>query len=122
MPRATFLLLDTALAACSSSRTANLGENCTVATDCGSGLTCYAPIVPGVCTQACANASSCPSGSACAPLVTSVGNQLCLGSCDSNANCLAGYTCCGALGNVCAPADRCSVMLTVIIPISIARR
>jgi hypothetical protein len=116
MPRATFLLLATALAACSSSRTANLGENCTVATDCGSGLTCYAPIVPGVCTQACANASSCPSGSACAPLVTSVGNQLCLGSCDSNANCLAGYTCCGALGNVCAPADRCSGMLTVIIP------
>jgi hypothetical protein len=116
MPRATLLLLAAALVACSSSRLANLAENCTVDTDCGSGLICYAPIVPGVCTQACAGGSSCPSGSACAPLVTTVGNQLCLGSCASNANCLAGYTCCGALGNVCAPADRCSGMLTAIVP------
>jgi hypothetical protein len=111
MSRATLFLL-LALLACSSNSPAKVGESCKISGDCATGLSCYLETTPGVCSVACSSALACPTDSACAPLVTTVGDQLCLGSCSSNAGCGAGYTCCAALGNVCTPAARCSGTVT----------
>jgi hypothetical protein len=106
--RATYLLLSLALFACSSNSPANLGETCNASGECAKGLTCYLDVSPGVCSEVCTSAAGCGTGTACAPLITSLGDQLCLESCASNAGCKAGYTCCSALGNVCAPSSKCT--------------
>jgi hypothetical protein len=109
MSRATRLLIFAAILACSSNRLANLGETCATEKDCAGTLSCYLATTPGVCTQNCnGGTSACPSGTACAALVTSLGDNLCLNSCTSNAGCSAGNVCCGALSNTCVPANKCT--------------
>ena len=114
MSRATCLLFSVAFLACSSNRPGNVGENCATAKDCAGGLTCYLDASPGVCTQPCDAISSCPTGTSCAALVTSLGDELCLNTCTSNSGCTAGNVCCSALGNVCTPATKCTGQVTTV--------
>src|SRR3954468_19501757 len=104
MPRAILVLSSAALFACSSGSAPShkIGDTCATSKDCGA-LLCYTGASPGVCSLGCGGTLSCEEGSNCAPLLSTLGNQLCLKSCVSNATCGPGYTCCEALGNVCAP-------------------
>jgi hypothetical protein len=114
MSRATCILLSMAFLACSSNRAGNLGENCATVKDCADGLTCYLDTSPGVCSQACGPTAGCPSGTSCAALVTSLGDQLCLNTCTSNTTCSPGNVCCSPLGNVCTPAPKCTGQVTTV--------
>ena len=108
--RAICLLSSAAILACSSggSATHKVGDACKTSQDCGNLLRCYTDATPSICTNACGDSSTCSAGSACAPLLSSLGSGLCLLTCTSNASCGTGYTCCEALGNVCAPASKCT--------------
>ena len=122
MSRATCFLLSVGFVACSSNRPGNVGESCKTATDCAGGLTCYLDTSPGVCSQPCGGSSACPTGTSCAALVTSVGDQLCLHTCSSNADCTNGNVCCSALGDVCTPASKCTGQVVGLPPVSCTPR
>lgn len=118
MSRATLLFALGLFFGCSSGSSGggsphNIGDNCTQTADCGVLLACYTEASPGVCSTGCGGAQGCGPNSACAPIVTALGNGLCLKTCSQNSDCDNGYTCCGALGNVCTPNARCTGLAPV---------
>ncbi|HEY2028684.1 MAG TPA: hypothetical protein VGH20_05700 [Myxococcales bacterium] len=111
MSRATVLVGLGLLFGCSGSSgpgTHNIGDSCSQTADCGLLLACYNEASPGVCSTGCGGPQGCDQNSACATIVTALGNGLCLKTCTQNSDCEGGYTCCGALGNVCTPNARCT--------------
>jgi hypothetical protein len=109
MPRSIILVLAAGTLACSSDQKShNIGESCNSPTACGAQLFCYLDdATPGVCSTGCGDGQSCAQG-ACAPIVTSLGDSLCLQQCGAGSGCAPGFVCCAALGNVCTPQTRCT--------------
>jgi hypothetical protein len=112
--RVVIAALALVLFACSSDpASVNVGTSCVTNHDCGASGSCIGS--PGICSQACSAASPCPTAaSVCTALPTTLGSNLCLPSCLTNAGCKTGYTCCESLGNVCAPAANCQGSVTGI--------
>ena len=81
-----------------------VGASCQANTDCADpGAACLTQFPGGYClVPGCGN-GTCPQGSAC---VSGQGNRFCLQTCQSDADCRAGYTCSGLAGTpVCVPAQ-----------------
>lgn len=69
----------------------SIGWSCTSAGDCDHGQVCDLTQPGGFCTRGCGTAvASCPSGSVCGSLGTSLA---CVPTCTAPSDCRAGYAC-----------------------------